>query len=140
MLKKEKGRHLGQWLFPGGEIQTHESALDTVKREILTDIGLELNQVDLRGIVHFMMQEFPEDPVLAKTTLNVFYSEDFIGEVKPSNKGTLEWVPMDDLLNRKIGRNDELFIPPMLQNPTITFAKFYHNKEKERVRYQIDSL
>jgi len=54
MLQKEKGRHLGQWLFPGGEIQSYESALDTIKREILNDIGLELDRVHLRGIVHFI--------------------------------------------------------------------------------------
>ncbi|TCS83153.1 NUDIX domain-containing protein [Tepidibacillus fermentans] len=140
MLRKEKGRHLGTWLFPGGEIKDQESALDTVKREIKQDIGLTLNQVELRGIVYFMMQEFENDPVLAKTILYVFYSEDFTGELHPSNKGTLEWVPLNEIWNREIGRNDELFIPPMLENKKVTFAKFYHNKDKERVRYQIDQI
>lgn len=138
MLQKEKGRHIGSWLFPGGEIKDHESPLDTVKREILRDTGLSLNNLELRGIVRFMMQPNPEDDVLAKTTLYVFYSEDFSGEQTASNKGKLEWIPLDEIWDRPVGRNDKLFVPPMLEKQQVTFARFYHNRDKTLVRYLID--
>ncbi len=138
MLKKKKGRHIGAWLFPGGKIEAHEGPLDTVKREIQRDTGLNLLDVELRGIVNFMKQEFPEDPVLSRTDIYVFYSEHFEGELQPSNKGELEWINIADIWEREVGRNDKLFVPTMLENKKITFAKFYHNNQCQRVRYQID--
>ena len=138
MLQKEKGRHIGSFLFPGGKIEDHESPLDTVKREITRDTGLVLKEVELRGIVNFMKQEFPEDPVTSRTNIYIFYCDQFDGTLQPSHKGKLEWVRINEVWNRKVGRNDELFIPPMLENKKITFAKFYHNEQCQRVRYQID--
>lgn len=138
MLHKEKGRHIGAWVYPGGGIKDDENPLDTVKREILKDTGLTLKHVELRGITSFMMQENPNEPVLSKTTLYVFYSNDIEGEMISSVKGKLAWIPLEQIWNRKLGRNDSYFIPPMLEKKKVTFASFYHNKEKELIRYHID--
>lgn len=136
MLQKQKGRHLGAWVFPGGKIKNDETALDTVKREIKHDTGLSLKHVELRGIASFMVQE--QEEILFKTNLFVFYSDDFEGELIKSEKGKLEWISLEDIWNREVGRNDKLFIPPMLEKQSVTFAKFYVNKKKELINYQID--
>lgn len=137
MLEKEKGRHIGTWLFPGGAMNDGESPLDAVIREITRETGLTLDHIELRGITSFILQENPEDDVLARTNLFVFYTEHVSGELKQSNRGKLVWVPLEDIWNRKLGRNDHLFLPPMLQKREVTFATFYHNKEKELVHYHI---
>lgn len=137
MLKKEKGRHIGSWVFPGGEIKPDETALDTVKREIERDTGLTLQNVNLRGITHFMMRT-EQNEILAKTILYVFYSDDFTGELTASKKGKLEWIPMDKIWDRQTGRNDKYFVPRMLENNSVTFAKFYHDTHKSLINYSVD--
>mgnify|MGYP005635803143 CR=1 FL=1 len=99
---------------------------------------MQLEEAELRGITTFLLQEKPQDSVLSRTNLYVFYSEKISGNLTPSNRGTLEWIPLDEMWERKAGRNDPLFILPMLAKKGVTFATFYHDKNKKLVRYRIE--
>ncbi len=138
MLQKEKGRHLGAWVFPGGELKDDESPLDAIKREVIRETGYMLEKVELRGITSFLMQETPHNEVLFRTNLYVFYSEDIKGELIQSNRGSLHWIPLKEIWARQVGRNDPLFIPPMLEKKGVTFATFYHDKNKKLNNYRIE--
>jgi len=65
--------HGGFWEFPGGKLETNESAIEALKREIKEEVGLQVLEYHLLDEIKY---QYPDKQV----ELIVFYVSQFSGE------------------------------------------------------------
>jgi len=78
--------------FPGGHIESGESFVDAVIREMKEETGLTIVNPKLCGI-----KQFPIDG--GRYIVLLFKAEEFSGELVSSEEGQMEWIHRNDLEN-----------------------------------------
>lgn len=90
------GRHLaGEWEFPGGKLESGESARGALERELREEIGVEV--LDARPLIRFPC-DYPDRRVL----LEVFEVTGWRGRPHGREGQAIEWLELDDLRRRKL--------------------------------------
>lgn len=88
MLKfNKKWGHV--YCAPGGKFESGETPLDCILREFREETGLTLINPKLQGISYWCGS--------TEGIIFVFTATDFEGELKESDEGHLEWIPLEDL-------------------------------------------
>lgn len=123
-IKKNKDYHQGKWNAIGGKLESGESPLDCVIREVKEETGLFLLNVKFIGHL-----SFPNFDGLQDWSVFVFKSEDFTGELIDCPEGALSWVEEKDLLNLNLWEGDLEFIPHVLRDEKFMGKFIYKNKE-----------
>lgn len=77
--------------FPGGHVKLGESFVESVKREVLEETGLSIENPILCGIKQFQNRENQRYVVL------LFKTNQFSGRLQPSDEGDVFWVRKEDL-------------------------------------------
>jgi len=49
LLGKRRGRHAGYWAFPGGHLEHGETIEECARRELMEEVGIEVDRVILGG-------------------------------------------------------------------------------------------
>lgn len=81
--------------FPGGHVETCESLVDSVRREVIEETGLEIGKVEFRGFVHWI--NFDDQ---AKQVGLLFYTNDYRGElIEHCDEGELYWMDLNEFLD-----------------------------------------
>jgi mutator protein MutT len=84
----------GYWEFPGGKVEPDETAVDCIKREILEEIGIEIEVGDrLITIDHTYDGEFT-------VKLIVHHCRYLSGEPRAIQCAQIQWLEIDQLENR----------------------------------------
>lgn len=125
-----KSRFPGFWMGPGGHQETDESVLDTCRRELKEETGLEGENYRLRVVA---THHYPHND---KVYLVFIFLADYVsGEPGKSEDGTLEWVDADE-----VSRLDKLYpdlrvnLPMALKDsPDITYTHLVFNEQSEIV-------
>lgn len=90
VTRRPEGVHLaGLWEFPGGKIDSHESHVQCLRREIREELDAD---VDVQELVFYTAHDYA-DRVL---TL-YFYRCTLIGEPRPRLGQQMRWVPREEL-------------------------------------------
>lgn len=85
-VKKENDLNHDKWIGVGGKFEDKESPEDCLLREVKEETGLTLTRYRYRGIVTFV------SAVWETEWMHLFTADDFRGELKECDEGTLEWV------------------------------------------------
>jgi len=88
--RKQEGLLGGLWEFPGGKIEPGESVEDCVKREIMEELGIEIEVGDRLITIDHAYTHF-------KVTLNVFNCKHLSGEPQPIECDEVKWVTLDEI-------------------------------------------
>lgn len=80
----------GLWEFPGGKIEPNETVEDCIKREILEEIGIEIEVGE-----HFLSLDHAYTHF--KVTLVVHFCRYLSGEPKPIECEEIRWVTLDEI-------------------------------------------
>ena len=80
------------YCFPGGHVESGESILDSVVREMKEETGLTILSPRLCGI-----KQFPIDG--GRYLVFFFKTDSFEGELISSDEGNVEWIARRDLLS-----------------------------------------
>ena len=78
------------YTLPGGHIESGESVVEAVVREMREETGLTVIRPRLCGI-----KQFPIDG--GRYLVFLFMADSFSGELTSSDEGKMEWVPLDKL-------------------------------------------
>jgi 8-oxo-dGTP diphosphatase len=94
MFFRKSPHEPGTWCPPGGHLEMGESFLDCCKKEVLEEVGLNLEEVEMLGVVNNVFSE-------NKHYVNVdFLAKGVSGEAKigePDKCEKLGWYSIDNL-------------------------------------------
>jgi len=95
--------------------------LDAAHREILEEAGLKVERLHLRAIIH-VEREGKDTGVL----LFVFTGPAPSGEARPSEEGTLHWIPKDHALKLELVSDLPWLLPKLWSLPASSPPFFAH--------------
>lgn len=100
--------HLGKYNGLGGKLEPGEDLAAGMRREIREEAGIECLQMRLRGTINWPgFGKHGEDWFGA-----LFLIERYAGTPLTHNpEGTLEWVPLDRILELPLWEGDRRFLP-----------------------------
>jgi 8-oxo-dGTP diphosphatase len=106
--KREDDEHLGKYNGLGGKLEPHEDVVTCVRREVREEAGLECESLLLRGTI-----SWPGFGGQGEDWLGFIFRVDwFSGEPHRENsEGTLEWIPVDRILELPHWEGDRHFLP-----------------------------
>jgi len=89
-LRNSKQHQGGKWEFPGGKVESGESVLQALTRELQEEVAISVNEAG-----EFMQLEYayPEKTVL----LDIYLVSSFTGEPHGREGQPLQWVDIADL-------------------------------------------
>jgi 8-oxo-dGTP diphosphatase len=91
IARRPDGKHAGGfWEFPGGKIQSGESPLQALCRELAEEIGI---QVSAASLLMTFRHSYPERVV----ELHVFEVSHYSGDAQGLEGQPLRWVAVDEL-------------------------------------------
>ena len=128
--RKKRGFGCGKYNGLGGKVQSGESPVDTVIREVHEESGLVLSPDTLRpaGTVTFY---FPTDPPLDHH-VHVFVTSAWKGEVLESAEMAPAWFSIGEIPHDRMWDDDQYWLPLVLAGKRIR-AEFTFAEDNETV-------
>lgn len=124
-VSKKHDVNKDKWIGVGGHFEQGESPEDCLLREVKEETGLTLKSYRFRGILTFNFNDNESEYICLYT------AEEFEGELRDCDEGTLEWVPKSEIHNLNLWEGDKIFFDLLNQD-----APFFSLK----LQYQGDVL
>ena len=136
LLKKaNSGVSTGKWNGPGGKLESGETPLQNVLREVMEETSLRIIDPFYHGKIEFCMNGRTEPDYY----VHVFSARKFSGTPRSSDEGRIRWFGLARIPYPKMWDDDRYWLPLLLSG--IKFdARFAYDKENRRVaEYEIKS-
>ncbi|MBD0335482.1 MAG: A/G-specific adenine glycosylase [Cyanobacteria bacterium Co-bin13] len=88
--RRQEGLLGGLWEFPGGKIEPNETVTDCIRREIMEELGIEIEVGERLIVVEHAYTHF-------RVTLNVHHCRHLSGEPQPIECDEVKWVTLDEI-------------------------------------------
>ena len=118
--KKEKDINKDKWIGVGGHVENNETVDECVIREVKEETNLDLISFRLCGEVLFVLNGYSE-------LMYVYTSDNFKGEIKDCNEGTLEWIEKEKVLDLPIWEGDRLIFKEINNGNYFKLKLVYEN-------------
>lgn len=94
----------GHWGFPKGHVEENETEIETAKREIKEETGIE---VDINSQYRYTEKYSPAEGI--EKEVIYFIANKLGGEIKPQEEEVIqiEWLGFEDALNRLTYQNSK---------------------------------
>lgn len=124
--KKANDIHEGKWNGLGGKFEAGETPEECVRREMLEETGLTIQNPKLCGLLMFPKFKGNDWYVF------VFTATEFSGDlIDNSPEGRLEWIPDEKMPTLNLWESDHIFMP-WIQEEKFFSAKFEYDGDKLR--------
>ncbi|MFD1020386.1 8-oxo-dGTP diphosphatase [Thalassobacillus hwangdonensis] len=134
MLKKPRR---GWYVAPGGKMEPGESIKESVVREFQEETGLTVQTPELKGSFTFIIRE--GDRTVDEWMMFTFYSESYTGTMlEESEEGELEWVPVDEVLNKPMAEGDRHFLHHILSTNEQVYGTFVYTPDFQLLEMDLD--
>lgn len=109
LAERPPGKHMaGGWEFPGGKREPGEERIDTLKRELREEIGIEILAAEpLVAYEH----EFPDRTI----KLDLWFVTSYSGTPQSLEGQNLKWVALDELDRCGLLEADAPMVAPLKQ-------------------------
>ena len=122
-IKKPNDIHEGKWNSLSGKFEPGETPEECVRREVLEESGLVIQNPHLHGLLMFPKFKGNDWHVF------VFTAREFTGELIDSPEGRLEWIPDENVLDLNLWESDHIFMPWIKEGKFFS-AKFEYEGDK----------
>lgn len=108
--------------FPGGHVEAGESITASTVREIREETGLAVSNLRMCGVVEWEAIGERADGAPAEVEANskyivfMFRTSTFIGELKSSAEGRMEWMTLDEMCQGGLAPHMEEYIRVMVED------------------------
>lgn len=103
--KKEQDENAGKWIGIGGHMKEDETPEECVRREIIEETGLAVEDLKLRGVLTFILPAWGNE-------LTFLYTASTKEEVsRECPEGVLKWIPVDEVMDLPLWEGDRTFLP-----------------------------
>jgi len=102
----------GLWEFPGGKQQEDEDLPACLRREILEELGVEVQVEELLGVYRHAYTHF-------RVTLHAFRCELVSGEPRPIQADEIAWVNLPELIDYPMGKIDRQISKSLLSSESL---------------------
>ncbi|GEN54373.1 8-oxo-dGTP diphosphatase [Halobacillus faecis] len=134
MLKKPRR---GWYVAPGGKMEAGENIKDSVVREFKEETGLSIENPELRGSFTFVMRE--EEKTAQEWMMFTFYSTSYSGTLlDESEEGELEWVPVDEVLQKPMAEGDRRIFKHILSSEEQVYGTFVYTTDFRLIDQDLD--
>jgi 8-oxo-dGTP diphosphatase len=128
LLKRSPDRRIwpGKYNGVGGHVERDEDLLQAARREIREETGLEVEALQLRGVVNINAGDAGTG-----IALFVFSARAAHRETTPSSEGTLEWHPRDRLPRADLVDDLSILLPralDMQDGEPPFFARYWYDE------------
>jgi 8-oxo-dGTP diphosphatase/2-hydroxy-dATP diphosphatase len=107
---KKRGFGAGRWNGFGGKLSGSETIEEAAKRETLEEAGVELNNLNKRGIIEF---EFKGNPEILE--VHIFHSDNFSGEPTEGEEMKPQWFKINEIPFKDMWPDDIHWFPMFLE-------------------------
>lgn len=124
----------------GGKVEKNETPLDAMKRELLEESGLNVNNIQLKAIFFELISEKTEKEPY--DWMNYYFVADYSsGEIIETDEGSFEWLTGEEIKKDNILRSVKKVIDRILTSDSgLTFCKFIYDKDDNMVDQKIDLI
>ncbi|WKZ26163.1 MAG: 8-oxo-dGTP diphosphatase [Candidatus Paceibacterota bacterium] len=103
---KKRGFGAGRWNGFGGKVEDGESIEESVKRELLEEVGIEPLKIEEVGELFFEFKNTGE-----KSKVSVFKVFEFSGEERETEEMKPKWFFLDEIPFRQMWPDDVYWLP-----------------------------
>jgi 8-oxo-dGTP diphosphatase/2-hydroxy-dATP diphosphatase len=107
---KKRGFGAGRWNGFGGKLAPGETVEESLKREMLEEVGIELIDPVKHGVIDF---EFEGNPEILE--VHIFKANDFSGEPVESEEMKPQWFFVDEIPFKEMWPDDIYWVPLFLK-------------------------
>lgn len=123
---KKRGFGAGKWNAPGGKAEEEETAEGAASREVLEEVGLEVQDLEDRGTIEFLY----EDPDATTSACRIFVTHTFHGEPVETEEMRPEWFSIDAIPWDTMWESDRIWLPELLVGQTVNYRCYFDNDQK----------
>lgn len=109
LVQDKRPKTIGGWggvTFPGGHVEENESLLDSVKREVKEETGLDVWNVQPCGTIDWYHTE-----ERSRFLVFLYKTSDFSGELlKETEEGSVYWLNPKELEKQKLAPDLEVYL------------------------------
>ena len=121
--KKEQDENAGKWIGIGGHMKEDETPEECVRREIIEETGLTVDNLKLRGILTFILPAWGNE-------LTFLYTASTKEEVsRECLEGVLKWIPVDEVMDLPLWEGDRAFLPLLKEEKDCFSMKLVYDEE-----------
>jgi 8-oxo-dGTP diphosphatase len=133
-------QHYGKYNGLGGKIESHENIVDGMRRELREEAGIEALRLTLRGTINW-----PGFGPNGEDWFGfIFRIEEWSGTPLTGNpEGTLEWIPISDILSLNLWPGDRYFLPLVFNDDSRQFhgvMPYHDNQPADWIYHWIEGL
>lgn len=121
--KKEQDENAGKWIGIGGHMKKNETPEECVRREIIEETGLTVEDLKLRGVLTFILPSWGNE-------LTFLYTASTKEEVsRECSEGVLKWIPVDEVMELPLWEGDRTFLPLLKEEKDCFSMKLVYDEE-----------
>jgi len=131
---KKRGFGMGKWNGFGGKVEKGEEVVEAAKRELFEEVGIEVADMCLIGILEFEWQnkKFSDDIL----KVHIFRANNYKGEPCESEEMLPKWFHTDEIPYHKMWSDDKHWMPLFLDEKKFR-GKFLFDKNNNILNYEL---
>ncbi|MEO6172280.1 MAG: thiamine phosphate synthase, partial [Arenimonas sp.] len=136
MARRTEGRDLaGAWEFPGGKVESGESPLEALKRELREELGIEIAGAE-------PLISVPQRYSNKSIVLDVYSIPSYAGKPKGRERQALAWSPLSKLSSYPMPSADRPVVAALTQADTLAITPEFDGDKQNflsSIERQLDS-
>jgi len=136
LARRTEGRDLaGAWEFPGGKVESGESPVQALKRELHEELGVEIG--DAEALI-----SVPQRYASKSIVLDVYTIKSYTGKPKGREKQALAWSPLEKLGSYPMPPADKPVVAALTCPDRLAITPEYHDEKQaflSCIEQQLDS-